>query len=87
MKTIPWSFRLYVSGVPDDLEEWPDQLYEAGCDDSTCGTSASIAHADFDRESNTLSEAVQSAVRQVESCGYTVDRIEIPTAAVAAWGG
>jgi len=80
-----WGFKIYLSGVPDDLVEWSNKLYEAGCDDSSPGVSNEQAHVDFDRQASTLSLAVQSAVRQIKSCGYDIDRVELAIQEVELW--
>ena len=89
-----WEFRVWLSddrnSDPSDLTEalieWSNRLLEAGCDDSTPGTFEGHAHADFNRDAETLTQAIRTAVADVHKASLTVDRIEIPTAAVAAWG-
>lgn len=68
-------------GIADDLTggalmEMSDALYEAGCDDSSPGVSCGVVSVPFDREAETLQEAVISAIQQVHQAGYTVERVE-----------
>ena len=81
-----WSFRVWISDAdPDDLLEWSDRLFEAGCDDSSPGTFEGRAHTDFHRDAETLNEAIRSAVADVQKAGLSVDRIELTKDDVAAW--
>jgi hypothetical protein len=58
------SFTLLISG---NVDAHIDELFEAGCDDATFGSVDGVQYADFDREAPTLSEAIASAIRCVES--------------------
>lgn len=54
-----------------------DALFDAGCDDAMFGTTAGVAHAQFDREADTLADAIMSAIESVESvAGLRVVRVE-----------
>lgn len=79
-----YSFRLILAD-PDALLEdesheklmdMAEAVFEAGCDDSTPGASCGVVFVDFDRESDSLREAIDSAVAQVEGAGYKVARVE-----------
>lgn len=61
-----WDFRLMLEVLPDQDEVF-DALYEAGCDDGSFGWVDGVAHVDFDREAQTFTQAVTSAIRDVES--------------------
>ena len=63
-------------------EEIADELFEAGCDDGTPGTCNSVFSIYFHRESNSLEEAIRSAISNVKSASYDVERVEIETEAV-----
>jgi len=61
-----YSFALTLSGVQEISEAVEQSLYECGCDDallSTCDGQASLA---FDREADSLVEAIRSAIADVE---------------------
>jgi hypothetical protein len=69
-------FSLVISGNLED-EATLDALFEAGCDDATCGQLDGIGYADVAREAATRAEAVRSAIDQVESVpGLRVIRVE-----------
>ena len=55
-------FTLIVEGTEPTI----DALFEAGCDDATVGRVDGVQYVDFDREAESLAEAVLSAVRDVE---------------------
>jgi hypothetical protein len=68
------NFTLVIDG---DVEAHLDELFDAGCDDTTFGTVDGVQYADFDREAETLSSAIASAITAVESVGgLRVLRIE-----------
>ncbi len=71
-----WRFTLIIEGG-DVLEgETVDLLFEAGCDDATFGWSCGVQEAGFDREADSLEEAVCSAVSAVESVeGFEIVRL------------
>jgi predicted DNA-binding transcriptional regulator AlpA len=51
-----------------------DALYEAGCDDATFGERGPIQYADFNRERATLTEAIITAIGDIEGA---VDRARV----------
>ncbi len=70
------AFRIVLAGgevTNDDC----DALYEAGCDDGTVVTREGVTHIAFDREAESLEEAVTSAVAELLKAGYVVDRAEV----------
>lgn len=72
-----YRFRVWLTGGdPDALIDWSNDLYEAGCDDSTPGTVDGRAHTDFHREADTLENAITSALVQVRSTGAEVSQVE-----------
>jgi hypothetical protein len=73
-------FALILKTEPD--EEQADQLYER-FQDGTISTTAGVTRIDFHREAESLVEAIRSAIRDADSVGFEVARIEIEPAAVA----
>jgi hypothetical protein len=65
---------------PAATEEMADRLFEAGCDDSVPGSRHGVVQVGFDRQSETMEEAVTSAVRQIIAAGYSVNRVELDRA-------
>lgn len=54
-----------------------DALYEAGCDDGTVVTRNGVTHIAFDRQAESLEEAIRSATAQVRAAGFEVARVEM----------
>lgn len=77
-----YPFSLILSEVPELTEELADQLFAAGCDDATPGVSTGVFTIDFHREAVSLEAAINSAIRNVKSAGYEVDRVEIEAGAI-----
>lgn len=74
MKTYEFSL---VLTAPDITDEDCDALYEAGCDDGTVVTRGGVTHIAFDREAESLEEAIRSATAQVRAAGFEVRRVEM----------
>jgi len=70
-------FTLIISHQNVDAETLADQLYGAGCDDALFSVAGGVYHLDFDREAASLKDAIQSAIRSVESSGAQILRIII----------
>ena len=77
-----YEFTLILDGPLDLTEEIADELFEAGCNDGAPGSSGGVFLIDFHREANSLEEAIHSAMSDVKSAGYDVDRVEIEAAAM-----
>lgn len=54
-----------------------DALFESGLDDGTISTSCGVARIDVSRVSDSLENAVRSAIGQVNAAGLAVARVEI----------
>jgi hypothetical protein len=74
MKTYSFSLVLCDAEVTDDN---CGRLFEAGCDDGTVVTRDGITHIAFDREAESLEEAIRSAAAQVRAAGFQVARVEM----------
>ncbi len=59
-------FTLIVEGIDLQAEPTIDALFKAGCDDATVGRVDGVQYVDFDREAESLGEAIISATRDVE---------------------
>jgi len=73
-----YNFTLLLSGADPLTPENLNKLYEAGCDDATFGRRESLSYAEFDREANSLAEAVGTAIRDIEGAipGLQAVRVE-----------
>jgi hypothetical protein len=76
-----YSFSVVLAGISELTPEIADALYEAGCDDAGVGTCDGILTVDFDREADSLGDAIGSAVKDVERAGCAIARIIIEEAA------
>ena len=70
-------FTLVLTADPTD--EQADQLY-AIFNDGTISTVAGVPQIHFHREAASLEEAIDSAIAQVNSAGFDVERVEIAPA-------
>ena len=52
-------------------------MLAAGCDDSTLHSTGPTVFLDFDREAESLGDAIGSAVKDVERAGFSAARIEV----------
>lgn len=52
-------------------------LYEAGCDAGTIVTCNGVTHTAFDREAESLDEAIRSATADVRRAGFEAARVEM----------
>lgn len=68
-----YTFTLIVEGPDLQAEAMIDTLFEAGCDDSLVGSVDGVQYVEFDREAESLEQAVLSAVEDLES----VDRVMV----------
>jgi hypothetical protein len=92
-----YSFTLTLGGIPEIpaevpyeefvkrdcelMDEMAGRLLAAGCDDSNLGARGSTYVFDFDREAESLGNAIGSAIDQVVQAGFKVAKVEIAEAA------
>lgn len=77
-----YEFTLILRGPLELSEDVADELFAAGCDDGTPGTCEGVFFIDFHREAESLEEAIRSAIGNVKTAGYPVERVEIAAEAV-----
>ncbi len=70
-----------VDEIVDDMTqakflEMSNALYEAGCDDGSPAVSQCEVSITFDREAESLRNAIDSAIGDVEKAGYRVARVD-----------
>ena len=73
-------FTLVLTADPDEQEA--DKLYGA-FNDGTISTIAGVPRIHFHRQAGSLEEAIRSAVGDVRSAGFDVERVEMQPDAVA----
>jgi hypothetical protein len=69
MKRKAYYFVLVLSGVNEYTEGLEDALFEAGCDDALISYKNGVVCLDFDREANSLDQAILSAIKDIETSG------------------
>ena len=67
-------FTLILTADPD--EEQADKMYGT-FNDGTIATIAGVPQIQFHRESRSLEEAIRSAIGDVRSLGFDVERVEM----------
>ena len=78
-----YEFTLILKGSPELTDEVANALFEAGCDDGSPGTCDGVFSIDFHRDADSLEAAILSAMMNVKTAGYEVDRVEIEAEAVS----
>lgn len=66
-------FTVVLDRQPTDDEL--DSLFAAGCDDAAFGTEHGLATAEFDREAETMADAIASAVHDLDDVGLVSLRV------------
>ncbi len=72
MKIKKYNFILVLEGISNQDTNIADILYESGCDDATLSMRDQVAYLEFDRKSNSLQDAIVSALRNVLDADITV---------------
>jgi len=71
-----YTFWLILSGDAVHGEQLEDELFESGCDDAVLGSRDGVTFLEFEREADTLADAILSAIANVQSTGAFVVRVE-----------
>ncbi|RJT46075.1 DNA-binding protein [Rahnella woolbedingensis] len=87
-----YNFTLTLSGVTSDTEKLEDALYEGGCDDALIAFYGTSVYLEFDRESDSLTTAVMTAIQDIESAGLnarveSVDSVLVGLSDIAGLAG
>lgn len=64
-----YNFTLMLSGVNIDTPRLEDALYESGCSDALVCFYGKSVYLEFDREAQSLDEAIESAIDNIEMAG------------------
>jgi hypothetical protein len=78
-----YDFTLTLQSPRELTDELVEHLFAAGCDDCTPSSSNGIVSVDFSRDGSDLESAIRSAIADVKSAGYEVERVEIEAATMA----
>ncbi len=68
-------FTVILEGLDDISEELANRLFEAGCDDTLLRCCAGTVYLEFDRDAESLAEAIGSAVRDITAAGCSPAQI------------
>lgn len=72
-----YAFTIVLAGVDELSDAMIDAIYVAGCDDAGVGSCEGLVTVDFDREAESLGDAIGSAVKDVAKAGLAVARVEV----------
>jgi hypothetical protein len=72
-----YRFTLILSGVSEITPELADAIFEATGGDIEFNMRDGVAFLEFDRAANSLSDAVTSAIKQVEGAGVGVRVVRV----------
>ncbi|HET6883923.1 MAG TPA: hypothetical protein VFI31_27460 [Pirellulales bacterium] len=64
-----FAFTIILDGLDDINEDLANRLFEAGCDDAMLGCCDGVVSLEFDRDSDSLGEAVKTALRDIQAAG------------------
>lgn len=82
MKLNTYSFSLAIASHSDFDDDLTDRVYECGCDDGSLRVIGEELYLDMDRKSTSLSEAIASAVRQLQWEEIYVSRAILPSGGI-----
>ncbi|KMJ45556.1 DNA-binding protein [Xenorhabdus khoisanae] len=77
-----YHFSLTLSGVTAETEGLEDKLFENGCDDALICFYGRYVYLEFDRESESFSKAILSAINDIESAGLNAKVVAVDAALV-----
>lgn len=78
-----YQITIFLKEIDELTDDAADRLFEAGCDDGSPGQFEGECFVDFDREADSLEEAIRSATHNVRAAGFSIKRVQMDEAAVA----
>ncbi len=72
-----YCFRLVLRGVNENTPDLEDILYDYHCDDALINFRNGTVYLDFDREAETLEDAIISAIKDVESSSLNATVVHV----------
>ena len=72
-----YEFTLILSGFDELTDEIANSLFEAGCDDAVLGIHAGSPYLSFDREADSLEDAIKTAIQDVQSCKVPIEIVRV----------
>lgn len=77
-KLKTFHFVAYLAGSARITQRLQDRVYEAGCDDAALVSQNGRLLLDFDREAESLPDAIRSALSDIEDAGLKATEIVLP---------
>jgi len=71
-----FNFSLVLSGVDINTPDLENKLFESGCDDALICFHGASVYVEFDRYSTDLKTAIESAIMNVNSAGFSATQLE-----------
>jgi hypothetical protein len=71
-----FNFTIIASGLDPHTDDFADRFFEAGCGDATISFQKGVLILEFTREAKNVTQAIFSAIRDVQKAGATVINIE-----------
>lgn len=78
-----FAFTIWIKSDARDFDDVSNSVYEAGGDDTVVGELAGKPYVAFDREAESLEDALRSALQTIRAAGLEAERCEIPGEALA----
>ena len=72
-----YTFTVILGSQREMTEDLAEALAAAGCDDGLAGSSGAVAAVIFDREAESLEQAVRSAIADVQKAGCRAAWVKI----------
>ena len=72
-----YTFTVILGDRTEMTEDLAEALAAAGCDDGLAGSSSGVASVIFDREAESLEQAVRSAIADVQKAGCRAAWVKI----------
>ena len=70
-------FTLVIAGISDIDDDVINALFEAGCDDATISKCDGRIGLDFSRQASNLFDAIQSAIKDIETANIGARIVEV----------
>ena len=78
-----YAFTVVLADQRELTEDLAEALVEAGCDDASSRSCEGVVSIDFDRDADSLEQAIRSAIADVQKAGCRLARVEIEADALA----
>jgi hypothetical protein len=75
-----------LKDVAEITDDQADALFTQSCNDGTPVSCNAAAWIHFDRDSESLEEAIRSAIAQIQVAGFAVSKVELDADAAVSLG-